>query len=432
MTGSLYEHSYAINSRSPILTAGVLSKNVLCALMQKNERIILITLAAINFTNIMDFMIMMPLGPQLMRLFNITPQQFGLVVSAYTFSAGVSGFLSAFFVDRFDRKSFLRFLYTGFLVGTLACGLAPTYELLLAARVFTGLFGGVLGALILSIVGDLIPFERRGSAMGTIMAAFSAASVFGVPFGLYIAHLLDWHAPFIFLAICGLPIMFLIWKYIPSITAHVHNKADRPNPLKILQAITSNKNQRKAITLMIILMFGHFSVVPFLSPYMVSNVGFEESQLSYIYAVGGAFTIFSSPLIGKWADKYGKLKVFTIFICLCTLPLFFITNMPHVPIWIALIATSGFFVFSGGRFIPAQAMVTATVNPQTRGSFMSITSSLQQLASGAAAYIAGMIIVKQPNGELLNYNWVGYMSIAATLICLFLARRIRTATGERF
>jgi predicted MFS family arabinose efflux permease len=291
--------------------------------MQKNERILLITLAAINFTNIMDFMIMMPLGPQLIRYFDITPQQFTLLVSAYTFSAGISGFFAAFIVDRFDRKSFLRFLFFGFLVGTLACGLAPTYELLLTARIFTGVFGGVLGAIILAIVGDVIPFEKRGQAMGMIMAAFSVASALGVPFGIFLANMFSWHAPFIFLAIFGLPVMFLIWKYIPSITAHIHNKDVRPNPIAILRAITSDPNQRKAITLMMVLMFGHFSIIPLLSPFMVSNVGFEEYQLTYIYAIGGILTIFSSPLIGKWADKYGKRKIFTIFISLCVIPIFF-------------------------------------------------------------------------------------------------------------
>lgn len=400
--------------------------------MLKKERILLITLAAINFTNIMDFMIMMPLGPQLMRIFDITPQQFGLVVSAYTLSAGISGFCSAFFVDRFDRKSILTFLYTGFLIGTLACGLAPTYALLLTARILTGLFGGVLGALILSIIGDVIPFERRGQAMGMIMAAFSVASVFGVPFGLFIANQFDWHAPFIFLAIIGLPVMYFVLKYVPSITDHIHNKENRPNPVAILQGITSDPNQRKAISLMMMLMFGHFSIIPFLSPFLVSNVGFEESQLAYVYAVGGVLTIFSSPLIGKWADKFGKLKIFTIFVLLCTVPIFLLTNMPRVEIWMALIVTGAFFVFSGGRFIPAQAMVTSTVKPETRGSFMSISSSLQQLSAGAASYIAGVIVVKQPSGELLNYNWVGYISIVATVICLFLARRIRTADGAKF
>ena len=400
--------------------------------MQKSERLLLITLAAINFTNIMDFMIMMPLGPQLMRLFDITPQQFGLVVSAYTLSAGASGFFAAFIVDRFDRKSFLQVLYTGFLLGTLACGLAPTYHFLLAARIFTGLFGGVMGALILSIVGDVVPFERRGQAMGMIMAAFSVASVFGVPFGLYIASMFSWHAPFFFLVICGFPIAIMIWKFIPNITAHIYSKADRPNPIEIVNGITSDPNQRKAITLMMVLMFGHFSIIPFLAPYMVSNVGFEESQLAYIYAIGGLFTIFTSPLIGKWADKAGKLKVFTIFIPLCAVSVLFITNMPRIDIWIVLVISASFFVFSGGRFIPAQAMVSATVKPETRGSFMSISSALQQLCAGLASYIAGVIIVKQPNGELLNYNYVGYMSIAATLLCLVLARRIRTIDGATF
>jgi predicted MFS family arabinose efflux permease len=400
--------------------------------MQKSERLLLITLAAINFTNIMDFMIMMPLGPQLMRLFDITPQQFGLVVSAYTLSAGASGFFAAFIVDRFDRKIFLQVLYTGFLLGTLACGLAPTYNFLLAARIFTGLFGGVMGALILSIVGDVVPFERRGQAMGMIMAAFSIASVFGVPFGLYIASMFSWHAPFFFLVLCGFPIAIMIWKYIPNITSHIYNKADRPNPLEIVKGITSDPNQRKAITLMMVLMFGHFSIIPFLAPYMVSNVGFEESQLAYIYTIGGLFTIFTSPLIGKWADKVGKLKVFTVFIPLCAVSVLLITNMPRIDIWIVLVVSASFFVFSGGRFIPAQAMVSATVKSETRGSFMSISSALQQLCAGLASYIAGVIIVKQPNGELLNYNYVGYMSIAATLLCLVLARRIKTVDGETF
>ncbi len=400
--------------------------------MQKHERILLITLAAINFTNIMDFMIMMPLGPQLMRIFGITPQQFGLVVSAYTFSAGVSGFFAAFIVDRFDRKKFLQFLYAGFLIGTLACGLAPTYELLLSARIFTGLFGGVLGAIVLSIVGDMIPFERRGKAMGMIMAAFSVASVFGVPFGLFIANQFDWHAPFLFLVACGLPVTFFIWKFVPNITGHIHHKDTRPNPLAILKGITSDANQRKALTFMMVIMFGHFSIIPFLSPYMVSNVGFEEGQIAYIYAVGGLLTIFTSPLIGKWADKYGKKKVFTIFIPLCALSVLLLTNMPRIEIWMVLIVSAAFFVFSGGRFIPAQAMVTAAVKPENRGSFMSITSSMQQISAGVASYIAGLIIVKQPNGELLHYDWVGYLSIAATLLCLFLVTRIRSASGEQF
>lgn len=400
--------------------------------MQKQERILLLTLASINFTNIMDFMIMMPLGPQLMRIFEITPQQFGLVVSAYTLSAGVSGFFAAFIVDRFDRKRFLQVLYLGFLLGTLGCALAPTYDWLLVARIFTGLFGGVLGALVLSIVGDVIPFERRGQAMGMIMAAFSVASVFGVPFGLFIASHFSWHAPFLFLVICGLPVTYFVWRYVPSLTSHIHEKESRPHPVKILASIAADVNQRRAIFLMMVLMFGHFSIIPFLSPYLVSNVGFEEAQLAYVYAVGGALTIFSSPLIGKWSDKVGKLKVFSVFVLLCTIPIYLITNAGPMALWIALTISGFFFVFSGGRFIPAQAMVTATVSPESRGSFMSISSSLQQVCAGAASYIAGLIVVKQPNGVLENYEYVGYISIGATLLCLFLAQRLRNQDGLRF
>jgi len=367
---------------------------------------------------------MMPLGPQLMRIFQITPQQFGLIVSSYTFSAGISGFFTAFIIDRFDRKRFLQILYIGFLIGTLLCGLAPNYHLLVSARILTGVFGGVLGAVILSIVGDTIPFERRGQAMGIVMSAFSIASVFGVPFGLYIATLFDWHAPFIFLAITAMPVSYFIWKYVPEMSRHMEHKQSS-NPVEVLRNIFKTPSQLKSMTLMIVLMMGHFSIIPFLSPYMVANVGFTEAQLTYIYLVGGALTIFTSPKIGKLADKYGKVKIFTIFILICSVPVFVITNLPQVPIWVALIFTSLFFVVSAGRFIPAQAIVTATVHPQNRGSFMSFISSIQQLSSGLASYIAGAVIVKDATtGALSHYNWVGYFSVAASLSTIWLIRRI--------
>lgn len=399
--------------------------------MNNKERLLLLTLAAINFTNIMDFMIMMPLGPQLMRIFNINTQQFGLVVSSYTFSAGFSGFCTAFFIDKFDRKRFLQVLYAGFLIGTLLCGLANTYELLMIARIFTGLFGGVLGAVILAIVGDVIPFNRRGQAMGFVMAAFSIASVLGVPFGLRIANQFGWNTPFLLLAFLALPVQFFIFKFVPNLSTHTQ-AGKQVQVMQVIKNITSSPNQRKAITLMMVVMFGHFSIIPFLSPYMVSNVGFTEGQLEQIYFFGGLSTIIASPLIGKLADRIGKLKVFTIFVSISIIPVLFITNMPRVDIWITLIATSVFFAVSSGRFIPAQAMVTATVEPPNRGSFMSIVSSMQQLSAGLAAYIAGLVVIKQTNGEMLHYNWVGLMSIAAAVITLFLVRRITAVDGSKF
>ncbi len=382
----------------------------------------------------MDFMIMMPLGPQLMRLFNIQPSQFSLIVSSYTFSAFVSGLFSSLFIDRFDRKNFLLILFTGFIIGTLLCGLAPTYEFLLAARIFTGLFGGVLGALILSITGDVIPLERRGQAMGMIMAAFSVASVFGVPFGLFMAShtSFGWHAPFLFLALLGTPIIFMVYRFLPHQNKHLLTGEPALSPFRVIVEIMRERNHRRALLLSMCMMLGHFSIIPFLSPYMVANVGFGEDQLQYIYLVGGACTVFSSPMIGKMADRYGKLKVFMLFAFLCNLPVFAITNMPPVPVYIVLVVAGIFFVMSGGRMIPMQAMITAAVSNRMRGSFMSINSSLMQLMAGIGSYLGGLIIVKMPDASLENYEYVGYISIVMSLTAMFLARGLRTAEGEKF
>lgn len=400
-------------------------------LSRANERWMLLTLAAINFTNIMDFMIMMPLGPQLMRTFDITTQQFGLVVSSYTISAGISGFFTAFIIDRFERKRFLMLLYSGFIIGTLACGLSNSFWMLTAARIFTGLFGGVLGAVILSIIGDTIPFERRGSAMGKVMAAFSVASVLGVPFGLYLATTFSWQTPFLLLAVLAIPVWLLVWKFVPFMQNHITQGSPK-SIMATLTQITSNPNQRKAITLMMVIMFGHFSIIPFLSPYMVSNVGFSEHQLSYIYFFGGALNMFTSPLIGRLADKKGKRIVFQIFVAMSTIPVLLITHMGLWPLWAALVVTTLFFMMSGGRFIPAQAMVSATVSPENRGSFMSIVSSVQQLSAGLASYVAGLIVVKQADQSLLNYNYVGYISALSAIFTIYLVTRIRMTDGSKF
>ncbi len=401
--------------------------------MSKQEKIILYILTAINFTNIMDFMIMMPLGPQLMRVFDIGPKEFGLIVSSYTFSAGISGFIAAFVIDRIDRKRTLSILYVGFILGTLLCGIAWDYRLLIAARVFTGIFGGVLGATVLAIVSDVIPLERRGQAMGTIMTAFSVASIFGVPFGLFIAthSELGWHAPFLFLGICGIPIGFLIHKYIPTLNSHIQPERHK-KPLEILKAIVANNNQILALLLMVILMIGHFSIIPFLSPYMVANVGFKEYELPYIYFIGGLLTIFTSPYVGKLADQKGKLKIFIIFVVLSVFPVFGITHMPRIDMVWVLTVTAAFFVFSGGRFGPAQAMVTGAVDPALRGSFMSISSALQQITAGLASYAAGFIVVKQSDGTLVGYDTVGIIAICFTLTTIFIASKLTSFDGKKY
>jgi predicted MFS family arabinose efflux permease len=389
------------------------------------EKLLLWTLAAINFTHIVDFMILMPLGPQLMRIFEISPREFGLLVSSYTFSAGISSFLGAFVFDKYDRRKIILWVFTGFLFGTLACALSPNYPILLISRIVAGLFGGLTSALILSIIGDVIPDSRRGRAMGLVMAAFSVASVFGVPFGLFIASITNWHAPFFFLAGLSVLILWMIYKYIPSITAHLVSGKFKPSPIQVIKRVTGNQNQMRAITLMIMMMLGQFTIIPFLSPYMVANVGFTDIELTYIYIAGGFFTIFTSPWVGKLTDNHGKVKVFTIFMALNLIPIGVITHLGQTPIPYVLLISTMFFVTSNGRMVPAMALITGTAKPENRGSFLSFNSAVQQLSAGIASFVAGLILAEGIDGKLLNYNIVGYIAILLSVLCIPLARRIK-------
>ncbi|WP_373495197.1 MFS transporter [Aquiflexum sp.] len=389
------------------------------------EKLLLWTLAAINFTHIVDFMILMPLGPQLMRIFEISPREFGLLVSSYTFSAGISSFLGAFILDKYDRRTILLWVFTGFLFGALACALSPNYAILLISRIISGIFGGLTSALVLSIIGDVIPDARRGRAMGLVMAAFSVASVVGVPFGLFIASISNWHAPFFFLAGLSLVILWMIFKYIPTITAHIQKKQFKPSPVQVIRRVTGNANQMRAISLTIMMMLGQFAVIPFLSPYMVANVGFTEIELTYIYIAGGLFTIFTSPWVGKLTDKYGKIKIFSIFMTLNVIPIAVITQLGQTPIPYVLLISTMFFVTSNGRMVPAAALITGTAKSENRGSFLSFNSAVQQLAAGLASFLAGLILAEGINGELVNYDIVGYFAIVLSLLCIPLARRIK-------
>jgi predicted MFS family arabinose efflux permease len=392
--------------------------------MPKKEKLLLLTLALIQFTHIMDFMIIMPLGRQLMNIFNINPQQFGFIVSSYNITAGVMGFIGAFFIDNFDRKKLLVVCYIGFLAGTFACAFAPDYEFLLLSRVLTGAFGGLLSTLILSIVGDAIPESRRATAMGFVTAGFSLASVFGVPFGNFLATKFNWHAPFLFVGFLGIIISIFAHHAIPTMNAHITAKNQRLSPLAIINNVAKNINQRRALMLMSLLMIGQFTVIPFIAAYMESNVGFTQMEVTYIYLFGGLCTVITSPLIGRMADKIGKKKVFNIFAAMACIPLFLITHMTTIQIWLALLVTSLFFIVVTGRMIPAISMITSTALPKNRGSFMSFNSSVQQLSAGIAAFIGGAIVKEDTGGQLINYSFVGYLAIASSLFAIYAASRI--------
>ncbi|MEO8753588.1 MAG: MFS transporter, partial [Casimicrobiaceae bacterium] len=250
------------------------------------ELLLLLTLAGMQFTNIVDFMIVMPLGPQFMRLFEIDPQHFGFLVSAYTFAAAASGFVAAFWIDRFGRKRALLVMYTGFIVATTLCGFAPSFATLLAARIVAGVFGGVIGALVLTIVADVVPYARRARGTAIVAAAFSLAAVLGVPLGLWFAAHFSWRAPFLVLAAFSVLVWIVAWRLVPALDAHVAGEVRR-NPVAQLRAIFGVRNHLRAFGFMIALMMSVFLIVPFIAAYNVANVGLLESELPYIYFAGG-------------------------------------------------------------------------------------------------------------------------------------------------
>jgi MFS transporter, DHA1 family, inner membrane transport protein len=389
--------------------------------MNRNEKTLLFLLAAINFTHILDFMVIMPLGNYLIPYFHISTQQFALIVSAYSYAAFTSGIIAAFVIDNFDRKKSLLFGYTGFIIGTLLCGIAPDYKFLIAARILAGLFGGLIGAQVLSIVADYFAYEKRGRAMGYLMAAFSVASIAGIPLSLYVANIFSWHAPFILVAIMGFVLIPFTFRYLPSMRGHIEVNGKR----KLTEAFTiifSKKTTIVALTFSALLWFGHFLIIPFINPYLEFNVGFTKNEIPLLYVVGGSATLFSAPMFGKLADQYGKIRIYT-FCALLTLPfVWLITNMPSIAFYYVLIITGLWFVVSNGRSVAAQAMISNVIEPQYRGSFMSLNSSFQQLFVGSASFIAGLIVTNDAITKKINhYNWLGYFSISVLAFCILLA-----------
>ncbi len=386
------------------------------------ERKLIFTLAFINFSHIVDFMLMMPLGPQVMRVFAVGPDQFGLLVSAYSFTAGVSGILLSSLMDRFDKRSSLLALYTGFMLGTLFCGLAPTFGWLLFFRSLTGFFGGVLNSVVYSIVSDKIAVNKRGYAMGLLTVSFSAASIFGVPLSIYIAAQSSWRWPFIGLGFVGLLLWLIIYFFVPKTQVF---DTDRWDPLRPLREALRDANQRWSLLFIGVLIFSQFVLISFFSPSLVANVGVSEAGLTWVYLVGGGISIFSSPFFGRMSDRYGRKKILQYAIPISLIPIYFVSHLSSVAMPLVLLCTVVFFVSMGARMVPSMAMVSSAVAPNKRGGFMSILSSMQSLGAGLAAYVAGNIVVRTAEGRLENYSTVGWVSAGASLVALFLAFRVR-------
>jgi predicted MFS family arabinose efflux permease len=405
-----------------------------------NEKLLLFVLASIQFTHVMDFVIMAPLGPYLKEVFSVETKQTSFLIAVYALSAGTSGFFGTFFIDKFDRRKALLALYIGFIISNFLCAISTAYTALLISRIIAGGFGGILGALVFAIIGDAVPYERRGKATGIVMSAFSLASIIGIPTGLYLAANITWQMPFVMLTVISSIVLVITFFYFPSMQGHMTGRTEEVNQnvgifniikkafndaWALTMSILSNVNLRWALLFTITLMLAGFTVVPFLSDYMVNNVGLDkETQVPLIYFFGGMATVVSGPVVGILSDKFGKHKIFMIAAVLSLAPVLIITNLDHAPIPFVFTISTIFFILFGGRFIPAFSMITSSVEPKKRGSFMSINSSVQQLASFIATFGAGLFISNTPTHELVNFNYIGIFSCIATLACIAISFKV--------
>ena len=394
------------------------------SLPKGRERATLAVLCAVQFTHILDFMIMMPLGEQLMRMFQISPGQFTYLVASYGLAASVSGFAGGFFLDRFDRKRSLIFLYAGFAVATLACALAPTHHALLLARLAAGAFGGLAGSMVSAMVGDIIPPSRRGRAMSVVMSAFPLASVLGVPAGLVLAGKFGWHAPFFLLASCAAVILVIAAFALPPIKTAVLNH----QPARQMKEIVSRTIHLRAFALGIALVMAGGLLIPFLAPSLIANVGLDEKvQLPFAYAIGGVATAISTPLIGWLSDRFDRLNLLAIMSALAVVVVFFITRLGPVSMAVAGSMMAAFMVTMSGRFAPAMTMITNAVEARYRGGFMSVNAALQQAASGLATLLAGLFVARGPHGQLAGFPTLGYVASGFFLLTVLLGYELRAA-----
>lgn len=383
-------------------------------------------LALLQFTVVLDFMVLSPLGAQLMQEMHLTPSQFAAVVSAYAYSAGISGFLAAGFADKFDRKRLLMFFYAGFLIGTLLCGIAPNYEFLLMARIVTGIFGGVMSSISFAIITDLFAMNQRGRVMGFVQMSFGASQVLGLPIGLYFANKLGWHSPFLMIVgLAGVLGLIILIKMKP-ITEHLKLKSER-NPFQHLAKIVSTPDYLRAFAATALLATGGFMLMPFGTAFSIHNLHLNFDQLPMLYMITGIFSFITGPLAGRMADSLGKYSVFIGGTILTMIIVSIYTNLGVTPLYVVIILNVLLFAGVMSRVIPAQALMTAIPEPQDRGGFMSVNASLQQISGGAAASLAGAIVVQNEGQPLENYNVLGYVVIGTmifTMILMFFINRM--------
>lgn len=401
------------------------------ALSQTRERRLVWLLALVQFTLIMDFMVMMPLGPQIMAAFDISPSKFAAAVSAYSWCSGLSALLAATYIDRFDRRKLLLSAYLLFAVSNVVCACATSFPLLLASRAFAGLTGGVLGAGVMAIVADIVPAQRRGAATGIIMTGFSMAAIAGVPAGVLLGAYFHWSAPFWLLGGLTVTIAVITQRILPPLADHL---ATRPpslaETLPALVRLLTYPRYVRAFALTFSIMLAHMLVIPFISPMLVANHGIPPGQISWLYMAGGAATFFTSRAIGRLADRIGHRLVFRIFGVLALGAVLLITHLPHVPFSIMVPGFALLLVVSSGRIVPMQAILTTVPDAQHRGAFLSANGAVQSLGTGCGAWLGGLMLSTDPAGHLVGYGVNGWVSVALAALALVWVGRVRGAGAQ--
>lgn len=392
------------------------------------ERRVMWLLALTQFTLIMDFMIMMPLGPQLMQSFRIGPTEFATAVSAYSWCSGLSGLFAVTYIDRIDRRKLMLAVYALFALSNLACALAPNFGMLLFARAFAGITGGVVASVVMAILTDVIPVERRGAATGTLMTAFSLAAVAGIPAGVIIGAHLGWAAPFFVLVVMSGMVWVAVYRVIPPLAQHLATAPPRLREvLPALWGILSKPEHMGAFLLTFVMMISHMLVIPFISPVLVANHGVAPDHLGWMYMAGGAATLFTSRAVGRLADRLGSRRVFRIFAVLSFAPVLFITHLPALP-FLAILAVFPFFlVLVSGRMIPMQSLISTVPVASQRGAFLSANSAVQAFGTGTGAWLGGLMLSSGAHGEILGYGQVGWLAVALVVLCMLGIGQIRTA-----
>jgi predicted MFS family arabinose efflux permease len=395
------------------------------------QKFVIFILAVTQFSVVLDFMIMSPMGDILMKQLSLEPSQFGVAVSGYAFSAGIAGLLTAGFADKYDRKKLLLFFYTGFIIGTFLCSFANSYEVLLAARIVTGLFGGVIGSISLAIIADLFDIHHRGRVMGFVQMGFGASQVLGIPIGLYLANHLGWRAPFIMVAGMAAVIAILIFMKLRPVTEHLARQHDRTAVRHLLHTF-SQKSYRVGFAATIFLSVGGFMMMPFGSAFAVNNLKVSQEQLPLLFMVSGCSSLIIMPLVGRLADKIDKFILFAIASAWMMVVVVVYTNLSATPLWLVMVFNVMIMMGILSRMVPAMALTTAIPAAQDRGAFMSINTSLQQVAGGVAAACAGMI-VKQADkfSPLEHYNTVGYVMVVISFIGVLLLYRVSVVVKKK-